>query len=244
MGLANPQKENRHITGKSSLLTLLAASLIAVQPLPSVANTVDNSIGGPARIITPLLPPTQSFRYGARKDFSIDGVSLITTLPNGDERGGVPEPSINIAARTAAVPADGDRFVIVSMINSPNGAEPVPTDRLAAACGDIDGCQIRLGIQKAGQENIDSIFSSMVQINPSTGSWTATPMSRGNATTQVTTGQDGTAGAQSLVQAHTCFLSDGEYPGLNNNIVPDNAVGFYLASFPAGQGSCVLTVID
>ena len=140
------------MTGISLPLTLLAAVWITVRPLPSVVDTIDNTVVGPVGVITPLVPPTQSFRYGAHEDFSIGGVSLVTTLPKGDERGGVPEPSMNITSRKATVTADGDRFVNVSMITIPNGAEPVPTDRLAAACGDIDGCQIRLGIQKAGRK--------------------------------------------------------------------------------------------
>lgn len=221
----------------------IAATLLSIfaQAPGAVAQTFGNQVIAFTHQQEGSIPPV--FLYGSA-EIQIGGVSL-ETIPIPSAAGGeVWLPKINIDARGADASPEGDRFVIVTMTNSPNGAEQVPTNRFGAACGDIDGCQIRLGIQKAGEENISFIVSSMVQINPSTGRWTASPMSRGSTATQVVSGQDSTGGAQNLVQADTCYLSDGEYSGMDNGTVPDDAVGFFLASFPAGRGACVLTVID
>lgn len=117
-------------------------------------------------------------------------------------------------------------------------------DRIEYLCGDLDGCQVRLGMYDWDNQKRNASRSGLLYYNIDTGAWRAS----GNVNTHApqvldTAGTDLNGTTEHVMQAWTCFLTDGEY---NNRAEGDRKKSFNLLQWDVDNynADCWITFVD
>ncbi len=146
------------------------------------------------------------------------------------------------------VTATSERLTVIAFKDK-GVSVPVGFETVAALCGDLDGCEVRLGRQSDNAEGRILFVSTMLHVNATTGGWLSN-----TAFSDQYKPKDKDSQPTNIISNGRCFLSDGEFK-LNNANPPvpvgtDTDWGFGLVSLTqantnaAPDADCVLTILD
>lgn len=111
----------------------------------------------------------------------------------------------------------------------------IPEARVAALCGDVDGCKVRISMYNWDGNRRTASRETLFFYNASNGNWRDL-----EGDTQGTTGNNGT---QHIIQAWSCYFTDGRYSGWSN--LGDTNKNFAVLSWNQyNAGACRVTLID
>ncbi|WP_185230915.1 hypothetical protein [Teredinibacter franksiae] len=111
----------------------------------------------------------------------------------------------------------------------------IPESRVSALCGDIDGCKVRISMYNWDGNRRTASRESLLFYNASNGNWRDL-----DGDTQGTTGNNGT---QHIMQAWSCYFTDGRYSNWSN--LGDTNANFAVLSWNQYNASaCRVTLID
>ncbi len=110
----------------------------------------------------------------------------------------------------------------------------IPEQDIAYLCGDFDGCTLRMGMYNWDGSGRTASRESLFYYNSSTKTWRA---SAGD-----TAGLNGNGVTEHVMQAWSCYFTDGQYSGFSD--LGDYNPNFGLLSWNQYYASCRLTIID
>lgn len=116
---------------------------------------------------------------------------------------------------------------------------PIPHDVFTELCGDVDGCEVRLGMTRwdAGNRTAAAARSTILYYDPANGHFRST---------NDADGIDNNGSTTHAFQIYdTCYLTDANYVDYSSGI--DNTVGFNLLTWNTYTGvnrTCELTIED
>jgi|GEM_PF-901524 len=111
---------------------------------------------------------------------------------------------------------------------------PIPVGVIEELCGDVDGCQVRLGMYDWDGKRRTASREFLFYYNNTLRNWRA---SRGD-----TSGQDADTVVQHVNHSWACYFTDGEYSNWGSGA--DTELVFGLLSWNQYNASCILTLID
>ncbi|MEE9382250.1 MAG: hypothetical protein V3V08_02410 [Nannocystaceae bacterium] len=162
-------------------------------------------------------------------------------LPADQLRAAQGEEAIDAAIEYAAEGAETDEAATRSArasfraYKSQRGSTvPVPLATITTLCGDFDGCTLRMGMYNWDNTKRVASRSSLFYYNASNRVW--------RAETADLAGQDQNGLTEHVMQAWSCYLTDGHYWNWGN--FGDPSVGFGLLSWSQFNAECWLTIVD
>jgi len=130
--------------------------------------------------------------------------------------------------------------------NQRGSTKPIPNSVILAYCGDFDGCTLRLGMFDWDDKGRVASRSGLFYYNTTNRNWRSSmdwwqhsPPNRAHIDWA---GQDANNVTNHVMQAWSCYLTDGEYQ--NFKAPTDTAVGFGLLSWSQYNAGCRLTITD
>jgi hypothetical protein len=110
----------------------------------------------------------------------------------------------------------------------------IPYATIVSYCGDIDGCEIRMGMNSWDSSNRTASRSSLLYYNSITGTWRA---EAGDAA-----GTVGNNVTEHVMNSWACYLTDGYYNSWTNH--GDLNQGFSVLSWDQYNANCTVTLTD
>ena len=110
----------------------------------------------------------------------------------------------------------------------------IPEFVIAILCGDGDGCELRLGMHDWDSSGRVASRSALLYYNTVNRAWRS---SHGDWA-----GRDDDGVTTHIMQAWSCYLTDGEYANWAN--LADGSVGFGLLSWSQYIAECQITIVD
>lgn len=111
----------------------------------------------------------------------------------------------------------------------------IPEARVRTLCGDIDGCKVRIAMYNWDGNRRTASRETLFYYNAANRNWRDS-----DGDTQGTTGNNGT---QHIINAWSCYFTDGSYSNWNN--LGDTSINFSVLSWDQyNAGACRVTLID
>lgn len=116
----------------------------------------------------------------------------------------------------------------------------IPIDTLVSLCGDVDGCEVRMGMTRWGNgtETETASVSFLFYYSASNGHW------RSSSPGEIA-GVDGNGVIEHVRNAWTCFFTDGNYANYKEQGDPDRNMQLMVWNqYQGASRTCELTLID
>jgi hypothetical protein len=153
-----------------------------------------------------------------RRIFALAGLLAISTAALAQDYGGV---------------SADDRMTYVASNNQKGNTVSVPTADITRLCGDMDGCQARIGMYNWDGTGRVASREFLFYYNPQNRAWR---VSAGDLA-----GTDANTIVEHVNNSWTCYMTDGEYL---NSAGTDAKQGFGLLVRTQYNADCWLTLID
>ncbi len=142
--------------------------------------------------------------------------------------------SLDALALEKALYAEADRITVTILSTQRGYTVPIPQTYIDKFCGDIDGCELRMGMYNWDGTGRTASRSNLFYYNTINRVW--------RSEAGDTAGTDFNGATEHVMQSWACYFTDGIYSNWNN--IGDSAIGFGLLSWNQYVADCRLTIID